>query len=72
MQPHPQALQEYPEQQAPYKEIHDLLDAPRPRYMGFPPEELKNRWLGSRLHLEVAERDAVEEWEVKSRVKTTA
>jgi len=32
MQPHQQALQEYPEQQALYKEIHDLLDAPLPRY----------------------------------------
>ena len=32
MQPHQQPLQEYLEQQALYKEIHDLLDAPRPRY----------------------------------------
>jgi len=32
MQPHQQALQEYPEQQASYKEIHNLLDAPSPRY----------------------------------------
>ncbi len=32
MQPHQQALQEYPEQQVPYKEIHNLLDAPSPRY----------------------------------------
>jgi len=32
MQPLQQALQEYPEQQASYKEIHNLLDAPSPRY----------------------------------------
>jgi hypothetical protein len=32
MQPLQQALQEYPEQQASYKEIHNLLDAPTPGY----------------------------------------
>jgi hypothetical protein len=32
MQPLQQALQEYPEQQATYKEIHNFLDAPSPRY----------------------------------------
>ena len=32
MQPLQQALQEYPEQQIPYTGIHNLLDAPRPRY----------------------------------------
>jgi hypothetical protein len=32
MQPIQQALQEYPEQQGPYREIHNLLDAPSPRY----------------------------------------
>jgi len=32
MQPLQQALQEYPEQQATYREIHNLLDAPAPRY----------------------------------------
>ena len=32
MQPLQQALQEYPEQQAAYKEIHNLLDALSPRY----------------------------------------
>lgn len=32
MHPLQQALQEYPEQQIPYTEIHNLLDAPRPRY----------------------------------------
>ena len=32
MQPLQQALQEYPEQQGPYGEIHTLLDAPSPRY----------------------------------------
>ena len=32
MQPLQQALQEYPEQQATYKEIYNLLDAPSPRY----------------------------------------
>jgi len=32
MQPLQQALQEYPEQQVSYKEIHNLLDAPSPRY----------------------------------------
>jgi len=31
MQPLQQALQEYPEQQVSYKEIHNLLDAPSPR-----------------------------------------
>jgi len=32
MQPISQALQEYPEVQAPYREIHDLLQAPSPRF----------------------------------------
>ncbi|MGD8290946.1 MAG: hypothetical protein PVF37_04535 [Desulfobacterales bacterium] len=32
MQPLQQALQEYPEQQNPYREIHHLLDAPLPRF----------------------------------------
>lgn len=32
MQPISQALQEYPEQAAPYREIHALLDAPPPRF----------------------------------------
>ena len=32
MQPLQQALQEYPEQQSPYREIHHLLDAPLPRF----------------------------------------
>jgi hypothetical protein len=32
MQPLQQALQEYPEQQGPYAEIHNLLNAPSPRY----------------------------------------
>jgi len=32
MQPLQQALQEYPEQQGPYGEIHNLLNAPFPRY----------------------------------------
>jgi len=32
MQPLQQALQEYPEQQIPYTDIHNLLDAPRPSY----------------------------------------
>ena len=32
MQPLQQALQEYPEQQGPYGEIHTLLDAPSSRY----------------------------------------
>lgn len=32
MQPLSQALQEYPEQAKPYAEIHDLLQAPAPRY----------------------------------------
>jgi hypothetical protein len=32
MQPISQALQEYPEVQAPYRAIHDLLGAPAPRY----------------------------------------
>lgn len=32
MQPLQQALQEYPEQQASYREIHNLLGAPSPRY----------------------------------------
>ncbi len=32
MQPLQQALQEYPEQQGPYGEIHTLLSAPSPRY----------------------------------------
>jgi len=32
MQPLQQALQEYPEQQGPYAEIHNLLNAPYPRY----------------------------------------
>ena len=32
MQPLQQALQEYPEQQGPYREIHTLLNAPSPRY----------------------------------------
>ena len=32
MQPLQQALQEYPEQQGPYGEIHNLLDAPSPGY----------------------------------------
>ncbi len=32
MQPVSQALQEYPEVEKPYAEIHQLLDAPRPRY----------------------------------------
>ena len=32
MHPLQQALQEYPEQQASYREIHNFLDAPTPRY----------------------------------------
>lgn len=32
MQPLQQALQEYPEQQLPYTQIHNLLNAPSPRY----------------------------------------
>ena len=32
MQPLQQALQEYPEQQGPYEEIHNLLNAPSPRH----------------------------------------
>ena len=32
MQPLQQALQEYPEQQGPYEEIHNFLNAPSPRY----------------------------------------
>ncbi len=32
MQPLQQALQEYPEQQTPYREIHHFLDAPFPRF----------------------------------------
>jgi hypothetical protein len=32
MQPLQQALQEYQEQQGPYTEIHNLLNAPSPRY----------------------------------------
>ncbi len=32
MQPLQQALQEYPEQQSPYTQIHNLLNAPSPRY----------------------------------------
>ncbi len=32
MQPLQQALQEYPEQQGPYDDIHNLLNAPSPRY----------------------------------------
>lgn len=32
MQPLSQALQEYPEQAGPYREIHELLQAPAPRY----------------------------------------
>jgi hypothetical protein len=32
MQPISQALQEYPEQAKPYAQIHQLLDAPVPRY----------------------------------------
>jgi hypothetical protein len=32
MQPLQQALQEYPEQQSPNAEIHNLLNAPSPRY----------------------------------------
>jgi hypothetical protein len=32
MQPNEQSLQEYPEQTKLYQSIHDLLDAPTPRY----------------------------------------
>ena len=45
MQPLSQALQEYPEQAVPYADIHDAVDASRPRYtvqmwarVGFAPE----------------------------------
>jgi hypothetical protein len=45
MQPLSQALQEYPEQAQPYREIHELLEAPAPRFtvqmwarLGYGPE----------------------------------